>query len=124
MTLSELVNNLEDLPPAPEVLPRLVRIMKDPDTDSNDVVSLIQTDPAIVAGVLKLSNSGNYSPPTPITDLGDAVSMLGISEIYRIVNLVTSGEFLDGALTSMDIQKGGGRCSLESLKSDRGDHES
>ena len=106
MTLSELVNNLEGLPPAPEVLPKLVEIMQDPDTDANDVVSLIQTDPAIVAGVLRLSNSSVYAPPSPVTDLTDAVSMLGIKEIYRIVNLVTSGEFLTGELASMDIQKG------------------
>jgi putative nucleotidyltransferase with HDIG domain len=107
MTFSELVNNLEALPPAPEILPRLVRIMKDPDTDANDIVSLIQTDPSIVAGVLRVSNSGLYAPPSPVTDLGDAVTMLGIKEIYRIVNLVTSGKFLEGELTSMDIQKGG-----------------
>jgi len=106
MTLSELVDNLEALPPAPEVLPKLVEIMKDPDTDANDVVSLIQTDPAIVTGVLRLSNSGVYAPPSPVTDLSEAVSMLGIKEIYRIVNLVTSGDFLSGELTSMDIHKG------------------
>lgn len=107
MTLSELVNNLEALPPAPEVLPRLVEIMKDPDTDTNSIVSLIQTDPAIMAGVLKLCNSAIYSPPSPVTDISDAVSILGINETYRIVNVVTSGQYMDDALTSMEIQKGG-----------------
>jgi len=107
MTINELIDNIDTLPPAPEVLPKLVKIMQDPDTDSNDVVQLIQTDPSIVVGVLKLSNSGAYSPSSPVTDLHDAVSMLGIKEVYRIVNLVTSGEYLDGALPSMDIRKGG-----------------
>ncbi len=60
----------------------------------------------IMAGVLKLSNSGAYSPPSPVTDLQDAVAMLGIKEVYRIVNLVSSGDYLDGALPSMDIGKG------------------
>ena len=107
MTIDELIGNIDTLPPAPEVLPKLVKIMQDPDTDSNDVVQLIQTDPSIVTGVLRLSNSGAYSPASPVTDLHDAVSMLGIKEVYRIVNLVTSGEYLDGALPSMDIRKGG-----------------
>lgn len=106
MTLNELIASTDSLPPAPEVLPKLVRIMQDPDTDSNDVVELISTDPGIIAGVLKLSNSGAYSPPSPVTDLNDAVNLLGIKEVYRIVSLVTSGEFLDGALPSMDIKKG------------------
>lgn len=106
MTVEELIKNTESLPPAPEVLPKLVKIMKDPDTDSNDVVQLISTDAAIVTGVLKLSNSGAYSPPSPVTDLNDAVSMLGIKEVYRIVNIVSSGAYLDGALPSMQIGKG------------------
>lgn len=107
MTLAEIISNTEALPPAPEVLPRLVEVMKDPDADANDIVAVIQTDPAIVAGALKLSNSGVYSPATPVTDLNAAVALLGIKEIYRIVNLVTGGEFLDEALSSMDIHRGG-----------------
>ncbi len=106
MTIEELIKNTESLPPAPEVLPKLIKIMKDPDTDSNDVVQLIATDPAITSGVLRLSNSGAYSPPSPVTDLNEAVAMLGIKEVYRIVNLVSSGDYLDGALPSMDIGKG------------------
>lgn len=106
MTVEELIQNTDTLPPAPEVLPKLVKIMKDPDTDANDIVQLISTDAAIMAGVLKLSNSGAYSPPSPVTDLQDAVAMLGIKEVYRIVNLVSSGDYLDGALPSMDIGKG------------------
>ena len=106
MTVEDLIKNTESLPPAPEVLPKLVKIMKDPDTDSNDVVQLIATDPAITAGVLKLSNSGAFSPPSPVTDLHEAVALLGIKEVYRIVNLVSSGSYLNGALPSMDIAKG------------------
>ncbi|OUW17191.1 MAG: hypothetical protein CBD18_05420 [Opitutales bacterium TMED158] len=107
MNLSEIISNTEALPPAPEVLPRLVGIMKDPDTDANDIVALIQTDPAIVAGALKLANSGMYSASNPVTDLNEAVALLGVKEIYRIVNLVTGGECLDEALGSMEIQRGG-----------------
>lgn len=106
MTVEELLKTTETLPPAPEVLPKLVKIMKDPDTDSNDVVQLIATDSAITAGVLKLSNSGAYSPPSPVTDLNEAVALLGIKEVYRIVNIVSSGDYLSGALPSMSIGKG------------------
>lgn len=106
MTVEELIRNTETLPPAPEILPKLVKMMKDPDADANDIVQLISTDAAIMAGVLRLSNSGAYSPPSPVTDLNDAVTMLGIKEVYRIVNLVSSGDYLNGALPSMEIGKG------------------
>ena len=107
MTLEELLQNTESLPPAPEVLPKLVKIMQDPDTDANNVVQLIATDPAITADVLKVSNSAAYGLGTPVTDLKEAVSRLGVKEVYRIVNLVSSGAFLTGPLASMDIGKGG-----------------
>lgn len=107
MNISELIETTESLPPAPEILPKLVEIMRDPDADSNDVVALISTDPAIIAGVLKLSNSATYSPPSPVTDLHDAVNMLGIQTVYRIVNMISGSEFLDGSLSSMAINKGG-----------------
>lgn len=42
-----------------------------------------------------------------MTDLGEAVSLLGIKEIYRIVSNVASSSFLDGELSSMEISKGG-----------------
>lgn len=106
MTVEELIKNTETLPPAPEILPKLIKIMNDPDTDSSDVVQLISTDSAITAGVLRLSNSGAYSPATPVTDLQEAVALLGLKEVYRIVNIVSSGDYLDGALPSMDIGKG------------------
>lgn len=107
MNLSDLVKNTQALPAAPEILPKLITMMRNSDTDAGDVVSLIATDPSIVSGVLKLANSSLYTPPNPVTELGEAVSMLGIREIYRIVSAVTSNSFLDGELSSMDIQKGG-----------------
>lgn len=107
MTLTDLIENTKSLPPAPEILPKLVALIKDPDADANDVVTLVQTDPAIVASLLKLSNSSAYAPSTPIADLKEAVNLLGIKEVYRIVNLITSGDFLSGSLAAMDIGKGG-----------------
>lgn len=107
MTLEELVENTPALPAAPEILPKLVKIMQDPDNDSSQIVDIISTDAAITAGVLKVSNSGAFSPSTPVTDIQDAIGLLGIKEVYRIVNMVTSSDFLDGSLSSFDIKRGG-----------------
>ncbi len=107
MNLSDLVKNTKALPAAPEILPKLISMMRNSDTDAGDVVSLIATDPSIVTGVLKLANSSLYAPPSPVAELSEAVSILGIREIYRIVTAVTSNSFLDGELSSMEIERGG-----------------
>ena len=107
MKLAELLKKTPTLPVAPEVLPKLTRIMKDSDTGADEIMKVISTDPSIVAGVLRLANSSMYAPPSPVTDLNEAVSLLGIKEIYRIVSNVASSSFLDGELTSLEIGKGG-----------------
>ena len=89
------------------VLPKLIRIMRDPNRGSEEIMSAISTDASIVAGVLKMANSSLYSPPNPMADLSGNVSLLGIKEIYRIVSNVTTSSFLDGELTSPEIGKGG-----------------
>ena len=91
----------------PGVLPKLIRIMRDPNKGSEEIMSAISTDPSIVAGVLKLANSSLYAPPNPMMDLSETVSLFGIKEIYRIVSNVTTSSFLDGELTSLEIGKGG-----------------
>ncbi len=107
MNLTEIIRDTVALPAAPEILPKLLKITKDPNADAGDIVSLISTDPSIVSGVLRLANSSLYTPPSPITELDEAVALLGIQEVYRIVNAVTSDALLDGELSSMEIKKGG-----------------
>lgn len=94
MKLAELLKKTPSLPVTPEVLPKLIRIMKDPDKGAEEIMGVISTDPSIVAGVLKLANSSLYAPPSPVTDLNEAVTLLGIKEIYRIVSNVASSSFL------------------------------
>ena len=107
MKLAELLKKTPSLPVTPEVLPKLIRIMKDPDNGAEEIMGVISTDPSIVAGVLKLANSSIYAPPSPVTDLNEAVTLLGNKEIYRIVSNVASSSFLDGELKSLEIGKGG-----------------
>ncbi len=107
MKLVDLLKKTPSLPVTPGVLPKLIRIMRDPNKGSEEIMSAISTDPSIVAGILKLANSSLHAPTNPMTDLSETVSLLGIKEIYRIVSNVTTSSFLDGELTSPEIGKGG-----------------
>jgi HD-like signal output (HDOD) protein len=62
MKLAELLKNTPSLPVTLEVLAKITRIMKDSDTGAHEIISVISTDPLIVAGVLKLEN---YEPLHP-----------------------------------------------------------
>jgi len=106
MEIDEIISQTDTLPPAPEVMPKLIELMKDPNADAGDIVELIATDAAIAAHLLKLSNSPAYCASSSVNSLQDAVSLIGIKEVYRIVSLYLTGDFLDGELPSMQIPKG------------------
>ena len=69
MKLVDLLKKTSSLPVILGVLPKLIRIMRDSNKGSEEILSAISTEPSIVAGVLKLANSSLQAPPNPMTDL-------------------------------------------------------
>jgi putative nucleotidyltransferase with HDIG domain len=76
------------LPPAPQVLPKLLPLLADPDTESERIVELIRFDASLTAQVLQASNSAVLAPSQRTTDLVEAVAVLGFREVYRLVAIV------------------------------------
>src|SRR6478736_6479688 len=60
-TLEEVVRDLEHLPSAPRVLPRLKQLLCDGNTATDEVVGMIRLDPGIAARVLQFGNSAYFS---------------------------------------------------------------
>lgn len=84
---------LRDLPPTPAVLPRLMAILTDPNSDSAEVLELVCLDPGLSAAIVKASRSAFYGARgLAVENLGDAVDTLGFKEIYRIVSLYLISE--------------------------------
>ena len=69
MKLVDLLKKTSSLPVTPGVLPKLIRIMRDSNKGSEEIMSAISTEPSIAAGPLKLANSSLQAPPNPMTDL-------------------------------------------------------
>ncbi|TVR54795.1 MAG: HDOD domain-containing protein [Puniceicoccaceae bacterium] len=106
MKLQDIVQNIKTLPAGPAVLPKLVRLMEQEVDDNDSFVEIIALDPALTAQVLRLSNSAAFAPASPITDLGDAVARLGIREIYRIVTLLSGGDYLIDSVDLFGLARG------------------
>jgi putative nucleotidyltransferase with HDIG domain len=79
---------IEHLPAAPTILTRLIQLFRKPDSDLDEVVTLMREDPSLTAQVLRRCNSCIFGSDNPVFDVGDAVFRLGFYEIYRMsVNL-------------------------------------
>lgn len=93
----ELIQNLGDLPPLPQVATRVIRITADSDTSSEDLQNLIKTDQALSAQLLKIANSAMFGMVREVTTLTQAIMTLGFSTARSVVlassvkNLFTRG---------------------------------
>ena len=62
--------------------------LRDPKATSADIAEVMSMDADLTSRVMRLVNSLAYAPKTPIKDLDHAVTMLGKSELERVVMIV------------------------------------
>ncbi len=77
--LDTYINKVKTLPPAPRILPELLSLLGQDDTDSSRIVQLISFDPAITACVLRVCNSAYFAGALPADDLQEAIKGYGIN---------------------------------------------
>ena len=101
--ISRLVQSTELLPPAFQIVPKLLLLLDDPDSNSEPLAELIRLDPGLTAEVLRVCNSAFYSGGYKAETLSEAVMRIGLREVYQIVMKVIASPVLS------QPQKGYGR---------------
>jgi len=97
MTPQDVIQNLGDLPPLPQVATRVIRLSGDSDTSSRDLQNLIRMDQALSAQVLRIANSAMFGRVREVTTLTQAILTLGFATTRSVVlassvkNLFTRG---------------------------------
>src|SRR5262245_48156889 len=72
------------LPTLPSVALRLIELSRSPATDIRDVVSVIKSDPAIVARLLKAANSSFFGLAAKVKSIDQAVVLLGTTAVTAL----------------------------------------
>ena len=78
-----LKDNLR-LPSAPPIAIRIIDIVQQKNFSFSELVTVIQSDPALVSRILRLVNSGFYSLPKKVGSIEMAVTVLGANAIKNI----------------------------------------
>lgn len=76
---NSIVNSIKSLPPLPKTVIDMQRVCNDPNSSIQDLVKTVETDPMIVANLLKAANSPLYSFRREILNVAQAVSLFGMS---------------------------------------------
>ncbi|MFZ5432751.1 MAG: HDOD domain-containing protein [Calditrichota bacterium] len=83
ISLAELSQEIDHLDPIPVSQPRLAEAVADPNVDLQQIVSIIEYDPAMTANALRMANSAYFSPGVPVHSIREAVQRLGAGRILQ-----------------------------------------
>lgn len=74
---AELIEYIENIPMLPETIQKLEQVCQNPQASTNDMVKAIESDPLLIARILKLANSPLYGLSRKVTDIAHAIALLG-----------------------------------------------
>jgi len=98
----EALDQVQGLYPNMAVLSQLSRLLKDPNSNLEDLARMIRTEPALTLDVIRVSNSPVYTAANKCKDIEGAVSRIGFNEVQRVVGLIVARE-----VCSTDLDKYG-----------------
>lgn len=104
LTPDDVVRQLNHLPSAPRVLPRLKKLLGDGNSSMHDVVALVRLDPGIAARVLQIGNSAYYSHGLRCYTVDEAVHRVGYDRIYELVSVAVASQVFIRPLATYRIE--------------------
>ncbi len=88
-TLKRLFSGTRELPTLPVLFSELNRMLENPFTSNKKISQLLMKDQAMVAKILKLSNSALYAKRQEITNLTNAITFLGTQTLRNLILQIT-----------------------------------
>ena len=82
--LESILSKVNDIPTLPDVVLKITRMIADPATTASDINEVLSHDPALTAKILKLVNSPYYGFARRITNITNAVVILGYNQVRNL----------------------------------------
>lgn len=80
-----VIKGIEDLPPLPDVVRKILGLVDDTDASAKDLAQIITSEPSLTAKILKITNSSFYGFRQQVTTISHAVVILGFNEVKNLV---------------------------------------
>jgi len=81
----ELINKLKDIPAMPNVIMKILTVMKNDTSNLGELAELMSYDQSLCAKVLALVNSAYYGFTQQINSISRALPLLGLQKVKNIV---------------------------------------
>ena len=83
--IEKALSKVRELPTLPVIAHNIQRLLGDPRSSAQDLAEIIEKDQSITAKVLKLVNSAAWAIPEKVTNIAQAISLLGYRSISHMV---------------------------------------
>lgn len=98
-----LLSVASTLPADLRVLSKLAEILRDPNSELDDIATLLRRDVALAARIVRISNSAAYGGGRTVSSVEEAVNRVGFGEVLKLVGTATAGRLSESALVCYDI---------------------
>jgi HD-like signal output (HDOD) protein len=98
LTPMRVVTALRQLSPAPMVLPRLQRLLTNPNSGLFDIVELVRLDTALTARIIQISNSPWFGRGAACQTIEEAVNRVGFHQVHQLVATAAASTVVEKSL--------------------------
>ncbi len=84
-TIKKVLEKVKELPTLPVVAQRINALLDDPRSNAKDLAAVIEMDQSVTAKVLRLVNSAYFSLSQKVTNVAQAIALLGYKNISQMV---------------------------------------
>ena len=84
------IARIEKFSPAPVILAKAMKLLRDPMADIPSIAALVSNDPALAADILRCANSAYYNTGEPAQTIDQAVQRIGFRETIHLLNIAVS----------------------------------
>src|ERR1700744_6311943 len=85
LTVDEIVDFVEDLPPMPNVVTRALRLIDDVNSSTDALAEVIKLDPALALPIVRSANSVSMGQQQEVTSLESAILVVGLGQIKAML---------------------------------------
>jgi HD-like signal output (HDOD) protein len=104
-TAAAVSQRLAKVPPFPPVAARLLRLLSDDSVDMKEVARTIACDPTFSARVLQHANSAEFALIQSVTNLRQALTMIGLDRTRALVTTLAAAVYSGSALRATELRR-------------------
>ncbi len=103
-TVNKLIEQLGELPAAPIILNKVIKLTSDLQSNIEDITKNITADQILSAKVIRMSNSPAYGRASKITTVSEAIRVLGFNQVKSIIITASTAQMFHSD-TQVEISK-------------------